>query len=176
MKMQAAFCSDCGAPLAQGKEFAAQHCGVCGAWHYHNSKPCAGALVVQNGRVLLAQRGVEPFKGHWDVPGGFLKAGEHPEEGTRRELLEETGLEIRTTDLLGMYMDTYGEGSYYTLNLYYIATVVRGELRVMDDVAALEWFSLDDLPNEYAFQHQYQMIEDLKTRITGYVQTPSTID
>lgn len=163
--MQLAFCSTCGAKLTPGALFQAQHCEMCGEWHYHNSKPCAGALVFQNGRVLLAKRGVEPFKGYWDVPGGFLEAGEHPEDGARRELLEETGLEIRITDLLGMYMDTYGEGNYYTLNMYYLAEIVRGELRVMDDVAALEWFALDVLPNEFAFQHQYQMMEDLKERL-----------
>ena len=161
------YCSACGAPLTQGRAFDAQHCAQCGAWHYHNSKPCAGALVFQNGRVLLAKRGVEPFKGYWDVPGGFLEAGEDPQDGARRELLEETGLEIRITDLLGMYMDTYGEGNYYTLNIYYMAEIVRGELSVMDDVAALEWFSAEELPREFAFQHQVPMMNDLLKRFGG---------
>lgn len=67
--------------MGEGEAFAPVKCGVCGKWHYHNSKPCAGALVVRDGKVLLAQRGVEPFKGYWDIPGGFLEAGEHPEHG-----------------------------------------------------------------------------------------------
>ena len=163
--MQYKFCVNCGAPLEQGGAFEQQQCARCNAWHYHNSKPTASVVVFNNGRVLLAQRGVEPFKGYWDVPGGFLEAGELPEAGARRELLEETGLEIRIVDLLGIYIDTYGEGNYYTLNIYFIADVVRGELRVMDDVSALEWFALDALPNEFAFQHQHAMFADLKKRI-----------
>ncbi len=161
--MRYKFCAHCGAALAPSEAFAPQQCAVCGTWHFHNSKPCAGALVIQNKKVLLAQRGVEPFKGFWDIPGGFLEAGEHPEAGAVRELLEETGLEIRLNGLLGMYMDTYGEGNFYTLNVYYVAEVVSGTPRATDDVAKLEWFALDELPNEFAFEHEYRVMEDLKT-------------
>ena len=156
------FCSNCGASLAQEKPFQAQYCEMCGTWHYHNSKPCAGALVMQDRKVLLAQRGVEPYKGFWDIPGGFLEAGEHPEDGAKRELLEETGLEIRLNGLLGVYMDTYGVDGAHTLILYYLAEIVSGTLRVMDDVSALEWFALDNLPKEFAFEHEEQVMEDLK--------------
>lgn len=160
--MQFRFCSNCGEVLAPGKPFEAQKCRACGVWHYHNSKPCAGALVVHGGRVLLARRGVEPFKGSWDVPGGFLEAGEHPETGATRELLEETGLEIRVGGLLGIYMDRYGEDGDRTMNFYYVAEVVRGTLKVMDDVAELEWIGMEELPTEWAFEHQAQVMRDLK--------------
>lgn len=102
------YCSICGCELGEGKPFAPQQCDNCGNPHYHNSKPCSGALVVREGKVLLARRGVEPYKGCWDVPGGFLESGEHPEQGAIRELREETGLNIRLNGLLGMYMDRYG--------------------------------------------------------------------
>lgn len=164
--MQFHYCSNCGGKLPQGRAFAAQHCPSCGVWQYHNSKPCAEALVMQKKRVLLAQRAVEPFKGYWDIPGGFLEAGEDPEKGVRRELAEETGLEIRVTDLLGIYIDSYGQDNYFTLNVCYIAEPLGGELRAMDDVAALKWFALDELPNEFAFKHQNQVMKDLKKRIT----------
>jgi len=56
------YCPNCGTKLAVEKNlFASQHCGSCGRTHYHNSKPCAGALIVKDGRVLLVKRGVEPF-------------------------------------------------------------------------------------------------------------------
>lgn len=160
--MQYQFCSNCGARLNQGTAFQAQQCGTCQSWHFHNSKPCAGVLVIQDGKVLLAQRGVEPFKGYWDIPGGFLEAGEHPEAGAIRELLEETGLHIRLNGLLGIYMDRYGSGGEWTLTFYYLAEIVSGSLHVMDDVSALEWFMPEELPQELAFKHQAQVMKDLK--------------
>ena len=166
--MQYFFCAHCGARLEQGVAFAPQRCARCHTWHYHNSKPCACALVMQNGRVLLARRAVEPRKGFWDVPGGFLEAGEHPEDGARRELLEETGLTIRLTGLLGIYMDSYGAGGAPMIIMYYLAETTGGVLRAMDDVAALEWRALDDLPNEFAFEHQLQVMKDLKKSSESY--------
>lgn len=160
--MQYKFCSNCGMTLREGKPFEPQPCHTCGTWHYHNSKPCSGALVIQDGKVLLARRGVEPFKGYWDVPGGFLEAGEHPEDGAIRELAEETGLQIHLNGLLGMYMDRYGTDGEWIINIYYVAEVLGGKLTVMDDVAALEWFTPDALPTEFAFAHQVQVINDLK--------------
>ena len=121
---------------------------------------------MRDGHLLLAQRAVEPFKGYWDIPGGFLEAGEDPQDGARRELLEETGLEIRITGLLGIYIDSYGQDNYYTFNVCYIAEPLRGELRAMDDVAALKWFAMDELPTEFAFKHQNQVMKDLEKRIT----------
>lgn len=156
------FCVSCGTALEESAPFSPQLCNNCGTRHYHNSKPCSGALVVQDGRVLLARRGVEPFKGYWDIPGGFLEAGEHPEVGAIRELAEETGLRIRLNGLLGMYMDRYGSDGAWIINIYYVAEVLGGTLAVMDDVAALEWFALQDLPGEFAFEHQNQVIEDFK--------------
>ncbi len=99
------FCSHCGGKLAVLGErpLAAQTCGVCGTTHYHGAHPCAGALVVREHAVLLVRRALEPFKDYWDIPGGFLEAGEHPEEGARREVLEETGLEVKITGLHGIY-------------------------------------------------------------------------
>ena len=83
------FCPSCGtetvARAIEGRERAS--CPGCGRVHYENAKPCAGAIVVDAaGRVLLGKRSIEPFKGLWDIPGGFLEAEEHPEEGARREV------------------------------------------------------------------------------------------
>lgn len=112
--------------------------------------------------MLLGKRGIEPYKGYWDVPGGFLEAGEHPEEGTKRELLEETGLEIRILGLIGFYMDRYGADGVWLINFYYAAERTGGELRAMDDVEELRWFSPDELPKEFGFAHQYQLMDDLR--------------
>jgi ADP-ribose pyrophosphatase YjhB (NUDIX family) len=132
-------------------------CAACGFIIYASSKPTAGALCVENGRVLLARRAHEPFKGFWDIPGGFLEEGEDPRDGLRRELREETGLEVEPERFLGVWMDRYGGDSTAeaTLNLYWTARVVGGSAAPADDVSELRWFGRAQLPkaDELAFEN-----------------------
>jgi ADP-ribose pyrophosphatase YjhB (NUDIX family) len=164
------FCPNCGAQLpSTSNAFASQHCANCGRTHYHNSKPCAGALIVKDGKVLLVKRAVEPFKGYWDLPGGFLEAGEHPLDGMLREVREELGPIVRVKELLGVYMDRYEiESGYeiFTLNHYYIVEPVSGEFRVGDDVSEFCWFAMDELPDaeQIAFEHERAVLGDLQKK------------
>ena len=145
------FCPRCRNEL--GGDGARLACPNCGFVVYASSKPTVGAVCVEDGRVLLARRAVAPFEGYWDVPGGFLDEGEDPLDGLRRELKEETGLEIER--FLGIWMDRYGGDSTAeaTLNLYWTARVVGGEAAPADDVSELRWFGRDELPtaDELAF-------------------------
>jgi len=150
------FCPDCGTrldpPDTSSEALGAQICGTCGAVHYRNAKPCAGALVVRDGQVLLGRRAIEPGLGMWDIPGGFLEPWEHPADGAVREVAEETGLRVRTVSLLTVVMDTYHD-EFYTLNVYYLAEILDGEMHAADDLAELRWFTPETLPHEYAFAH-----------------------
>ena len=107
--------------------------------------------------MLLARRGHEPFLGRWDIPGGFLEEGEHPLDGLRRELREETGLEVEPLEFIGVWMDRYGGDSTAeaTLNMYWTARVVAGESEAADDVSELRWFNAEELPpaEELAFEN-----------------------
>ena len=165
------YCPACGAELPRDRSHphASQRCLCCGAIHYHNSKPCAGALIVEGEHVLLAERAVEPFRGYWDVPGGFLEPGEHPADGARREVLEETGLSVELGEPFAILIDeySYGPTGDYTLNVYYVATVTAGEPRPADDVAALRWFPLDALPERIAFAHCRELLRRLFERRQG---------
>jgi ADP-ribose pyrophosphatase YjhB (NUDIX family) len=141
------FCPRCAAPL----EISAGRveCGACGFVHYAAPAPTASAFVLDgSGRVLLARRAHEPEEGLWDSPGGFLEEGEEPVSGLRRELLEETGLEIEVRDFVGVFMDRYGDtpDAVATLNLVWEATVISGEPVPADDVSELRWFPRDALP------------------------------
>ena len=132
-------------------------CPSCGSSYYAQSVPAVSAIVVDGeGRVLLARRAFEPDAGLWDTPGGFLEEGEEPGEGLRRELREETGLDVEPGSFLGTYLDTYGEGptAASVLNLVYEARVISGEMQHADDVSELRWFAPDELPSddEYAFR------------------------
>ncbi len=148
------FCPRCASGLERGEGRVS--CPACGFVGYANSAPCACALVEDaEGRLLLARRAIEPYPGMWDVPGGYLHEHEHPLDGLRRELVEETGLEIEPLDFLGVWMDWYGDGpeANATLNLFWTARVVGGEQRAADDVSELAWFPADGLPSteELAF-------------------------
>jgi 8-oxo-dGTP diphosphatase len=157
------FCPHCAGALQNATHGHAIRfdCTRCGRSLYENSRPCASAVVVHDGRVLLAKRAVEPLKGYWDIPGGFLEAGEDPEAGAVRELLEETGLSIVPRELLGMWIDRYGDGpdSVFTLNIYYLAESPDGEPRAHDDVDELRWFLPIELPTEMAFPHSLQVLD-----------------
>ena len=148
-------CPRCGAEL--GGDAARLACDACGFIVYASSKPTAGALCVDNGRVLLARRAHPPFEGFWDIPGGFLDEGEDPLDGLRRELKEETGLEVEPQRFFGLWMDRYGSDSTAdaTLNLYWTARVVGGQAAPADDVSELRWFDRDELPatDELAFEN-----------------------
>ncbi len=166
--MGARYCLRCGGLLVtrpgSGHEPARQVCAGCGRVHYRNAKPTGSALVVRDGRVLLVRRAIEPARGAWDIPGGFLEHDEHPEAGAVRELQEETGLDIRIAGLLGIYLDVYPYGdptdSDTTLNLVYLATAPAGEPRPADDADAIGWFGPDELPDNLAFAHMAAALAD----------------
>ena len=125
---------------------------------------------MRDGRVLLARRAIEPFKDCWDIPGGFLHEDEHPEDGVRREVLEETGLRVRLTGLLGIYMDRYGsdDADEWTLNIYYLAEPLDdAEPRAADDASELAWFAPDELPATMAFKHEHQVLADWRARVAS---------
>jgi len=133
-------------------------CEACGFRHYASSKPTASGLVLDDaGRILLARRAHEPDEGKWDLPGGFLDEGEDPLDALRRELDEETGLEIEPVEFFDVVIDRYGDGddAQHTLNLYWTCRVVAGEPEPADDVAELRWFGRDELPgrDELAFRN-----------------------
>jgi ADP-ribose pyrophosphatase YjhB (NUDIX family) len=105
------------------------------------------------GRVLLGRRGIEPFLGLWDTPGGFVEPGESLEECVRRELREEAGVEVAVGRLVATVADTYGATGDATLNAFYECRLLSGEPRPDDDVAELRWFEPEALPapDELAF-------------------------
>ena len=144
-------CPHCGAELDLAEMPARVTCPVCGFVAYANPKPAANAFVVDTaGRVLLARRAREPSAGLWDLPGGFIEEGEHPTDTLRRELLEETGLDVEPDVFAGLWTDEYGEGpdSESTLCLYWTARVLGGALAPADDVSELAWFAVDELPGD----------------------------
>jgi 8-oxo-dGTP diphosphatase len=158
-------CPRCQADL--DREGATVRCPACGLAVYAKPAPAVCALVLDgHGGVLLGRRAREPEAGKWDIPGGFMDEFEQPLDTLRRELFEETGLEVEPLEFVGAVSDRYGEGGNATLNLAWTAQVVAGELRPADDVAELRWFAPDDLPpeNELAFSNTGFLLRALSQR------------
>jgi ADP-ribose pyrophosphatase YjhB (NUDIX family) len=109
----------------------------------------AAAVVIHEGRVLLIRRGKPPSAGEWSIPGGAVELGESVEAALRREVREETGLEIAVGRFLEVFerVEPDGDGGvrFHFVVLDYAATVVGGTLRAGDDAADAAFAEPDDL-------------------------------
>lgn len=133
---------------------------------YQNSKPTASAIITKGDKVLLTKRAVEPKKGYWDAPGGFLEQEEHPEAGLRREMKEELGVSVKIIKMLGIYMGEYLEKHpESTLNIYYLAKITKGKIRPADDITEAQWFAKNEIPKKLAFKNNREAIRDWKKLI-----------
>lgn len=104
-------------------------------------------------KVLLIERGADPYKGCWAFPGGFLNMDETTEQCAIRELKEETGLEVTDVQQIGTYSKVDRDPRGRTITVAYLAVVdVPLEVKGQDDAAKAQWFPIDALP-ELAFDH-----------------------
>jgi len=154
------YCLQCKSSLKEWPDFF--YCSRCKEKIYKNSKPCAGILPVKNGKVLLTKRAIKPYKGAFDVIGGFLNYGEDPEKGAIREAKEETGLNIRPTELLGIYIDRYGKDGNFTLNIHYVGKVIGGKIKPQDGVASLHWLPIEKTDIKEGFKNSRESLRDLR--------------
>jgi 8-oxo-dGTP diphosphatase len=145
------FCPRCAQPLTPSTTRSLR-CAACGFEAWANSVPGAQALVEEKGRILLGRRAFEPSAGRWDIPGGFLDENELPLDGLRRELREETGLEIEPAEFLGTWLQPYAGRT--VLCLTWLARRTGGDPVAGDDLMELAWFGPDELPGpaELAFE------------------------
>jgi 8-oxo-dGTP diphosphatase len=108
-----------------------------------------GGVVISKGRALLVRRGSAPMEGQWSIPGGMLEVGETIFEGVRRELLEETGVEVRVGELIEVFEritpDASGKTQYHFVVLDYLCKVVSGEAKAASDVIDVAWATPSEL-------------------------------
>jgi len=108
-----------------------------------------GALIFRRGRILMAQRGKQPLQGLWSLPGGALETGELLDAAVRREVREETGLEVKPLRVLEIFerimRDARGAPEYHYVLIDYICRVTGGDLRAGDDVSRVEWVRRSEL-------------------------------
>ena len=108
-----------------------------------------GALIFSRSRILMIERGGNPLKGYWSIPGGLVEPGETLEAAVKREILEETGLRIQPAGMFELFerimRDAQGRAEYHYVLVDYLAKVVGGEIRPGDDVSRVEWVARKDL-------------------------------
>jgi 8-oxo-dGTP diphosphatase len=153
------YCPSCKGDLAKKED--ALRCSFCDAVIYPSAAPAVGVLPVKDGKVLLAKRAVEPQKDRYDTIGGFVSYGENPIDTAHRETKEESGLKIDMLEILGIYPDQYGPDSK-TIVIQYVVKIVGGKPKPQDDVAALEWFDINNPPTNLAFENTKQTLADLQ--------------
>lgn len=135
-------------------------CQKCGFVFYINPAPTVSAIILKNNKILITKRAIEPLKGRWDLPGGFLELNETLEKGLKREIREELGVEIKIGDFIGSFVDRYA-GMEWIINLYYFAKISKGKLKPDDDVAEIKWFEINKIP-KLAFKHQAEVIRKVR--------------
>jgi ADP-ribose pyrophosphatase YjhB (NUDIX family) len=143
--MKLRYCTECAAPLTQRD--ATEY--VCTEGHEYWNEPHASVCVavLRDGQVLLAQRGIEPRKGKYVLPGGFVEFDETPYEAARREMREETGLDCPSLDLLEVHTIHYRQNEA-SLSIVFHAPGWQGEPNAGDDAAALVWQPVDAVESD----------------------------
>jgi 8-oxo-dGTP diphosphatase len=107
-----------------------------------------GAIIVDEGRVVLIKRGRAPLLGEWSIPGGALELGETLRQGAEREAMEETGLSVRATELLGVFDRVVADDAkkvlYHYVLIDFLCEVVSGELAPGADADDARWFTPEE--------------------------------
>jgi ADP-ribose pyrophosphatase YjhB (NUDIX family) len=108
-----------------------------------------GGVVIHRDRVLLIRRGSEPLKGEWSIPGGLVDVGEKLTAAVRRELKEETGLDVEPLEMITAFDRIMRDGrrvKYHFVIVDYVCRLKGGRLRPASDVIAARWVRREDLP------------------------------
>ncbi len=146
------YCPTCGHSLEDRLAFGRmrRYCPTCETIIFRDHKVAAGVLVERNGHILLVRRRMEPRRGRWTFPAGFVDYDEAPADAAIRECREETGLEVEITGLLDVIAGReHPHGA--DIVIVYLARQTGGELHAADDADRAGFFPSDRLP-PLAFQ------------------------
>ena len=147
------YCSECAHPVSylipSGDNRERAVCDHCGTIHYVNPRIIAGTLPVYEGQVLLCKRAIEPRKGYWTLPAGFMEKGETLEQGAARETLEEAGIDITC----GQLLSSISVPHISQVHIFFLAQMAGPEHAAStSESLEVKLFSFDDIPwDEIAF-------------------------
>ena len=157
-----AYCSRCGTPMItrQVGDKPRRACSSCGFIHFTDPKVGVGVVVMQDDKLLLVRRRMNPERGKWSLPAGFIDYGEDPKDVAVRETLEETNLNVSIEKLIDVYHNSTPNGGASVFILYQ-AQLLGGIPQAGDDADDVGFFALDDLP-DIAFSSTRDIIQRLR--------------
>lgn len=156
------FCPNCGSSDIHPQNITNFACKSCGFVLWNNPKTAVAVVFLKDGKVLMSERGIEPKKGKFDLPGGFVEYGEDPYHAAIRETDEETGVYIKKEDLqlLTAYTSEYLPEITVT-DLVFVAHAWSGAFHPQDDSANLVWRPIDAINDERFGPPYYDLAERL---------------
>jgi ADP-ribose pyrophosphatase YjhB (NUDIX family) len=162
------YCLNCGHRLEKQKieNRVRDICLDCGWVNYVQLKVTAGVLVVQNSKLLLVQRAIDPWKGYWYLPAGYVESDENPIHAAEREAREETGFEIHAEKILEIYFyndDPRGNG----LLILYSGRIKSGKIMINKEAKAIKFFYPEEIKTlKLAGGSHNTAIHDYLTRVS----------
>lgn len=139
----------------------------------NNPIPVVDVIIQQDSEVLFAKRKKDPFKDYLGLPGGFVNIGETIEEAARREVKEETSLDIELTDILGIYSDPQRDPRGHIMSTVFVGRVpssenAKNKAIARDDASQLEWIDLQTIGDKnLAFDHKIILSNYKKWKESG---------
>ena len=159
------YCPRCGTLLTirclQGHD--RPSCLACGFVYYAGPKVAVGVVIERDGQILLNRRAIDPGKGRWSFPSGYVDVGETTTTAAVREVKEETGYDVTLNGLVGVYSSSPRPIVF----IVYSGTIVGGELAHCEEVEETAQFGTNELP-PLAFEHDWRIVNDWQSwRRTG---------
>ena len=165
------FCPLCGEPLEPKPSPPDAGRPACPSGHFvdfNNPPPTVQGWIERDthagtgGAYLILKRNEQPFAGEWDLPGGFVEMGESPSAAVVREVLEETGLTVTPTEIVGAFTSEYGDSGKHTIDIAYLCRLDGGDFELdTEEKSDAAWVPLGDMP-KLAFAGERQALEALR--------------
>ena len=165
------FCSNCGSAdvkyiIPAGDNRQRHACMDCGFIHYINPRIIVGCLPVYRGKILLCRRNIEPRKGLWNLPSGFMECGETTQEGAIRETYEESKAEVEIIKLHAVYNLPHADQVY----LHFLAEMKSDHFEVTPESSEVKLFAPEEIPfDKMAFSSS-------TFSISKYIENPDPND
>ncbi len=164
------FCPKCGKTLVE--KFLKQEktrrlvCENCQFIFYINPIPAVAVILMNDRHIVLVKRKYEPRQRMWSLPAGFMEFSETTEETAIREAKEETNLNIKIKDLFGVFPG-FDDPRVHVVVIVYRAEIINGQMKPGDDAELVDFFPLDRLPKEIAFESHRKILDLLVEQVIG---------
>ncbi|HSE99421.1 MAG: NUDIX domain-containing protein [Nitrososphaerales archaeon] len=135
---------------------------------YKNPIPTVDAIIQKSNSILLVKRSKDPYKNQFALPGGFVNEGETIEEAIKREVYEETSLEVHPIDILGVYSDPKRDPRGHIMTVVFIVLIIRGNPSAGDDAKEISWIPIEKISDiKVAFDHKLVIHDYLRWKKEG---------